>query len=43
MATVRKQTEVVTAAQSNLSDNSKKLVTVEKKIADYKFKMKTTK
>lgn len=43
MTTIRKQSEVVTAAQSSLSDSSKKLVNIEKKIADNKFKIKTTK
>ena len=41
--TIRKQSELATAAQSTLTDYSNRLVTAEKKIADDTFKMKTTK
>lgn len=43
VANIRKQSEVVAAAQGTLTENSNKLVKAEKKIADYKFKIKTTK
>lgn len=43
MKTIRTQSEVVKAAQTKLNENNKRLETAEKKIADDRYKMKTTK